>query len=74
MLKLVQRSIIALLSQRGDHKPVQGFTFTPASLCYRDTCCDVVFLCLSVCYKSMFYQNVWTDRAVFVMLASYEVY
>ena len=37
------------ISQRRDHKSVQGLTFTPAALCYRDTCCDVVFfVCQSV--------------------------
>ena len=36
------------ISQHGDHKPAQGFTFTPAALCYHDTCCDVMFLCQSV--------------------------
>jgi len=55
---------MALISQRDDHKPVQGPTFTPTALCYRDTSCDVVFLCQSVTSQC----SVKTSRPIDLLL------
>ena len=62
------------INRRCRHPPPKGIHFYRAMLSIRGTSHGPVSVSVSVCHKSEFYRNGWTNRAVFLALELHSTY